>query len=68
MLIFDISEIEAIEQQKKEKEASLSAAAAATPTTTVTSYTPDYAAGLIAPATPVSSYFLRCTFFINKYT
>ncbi|XP_067657298.1 negative elongation factor A-like [Haliotis asinina] len=47
-----MAEIEAIEQQKKEKEAAASSAASATTTTTVTSYTPDYAAGLVPPATP----------------
>ncbi|XP_046545426.1 negative elongation factor A-like [Haliotis rubra] len=47
-----MAEIEAIELQKKEKEAAASSAASATTTTAVTSYTPDYAAGLVPPATP----------------
>ncbi|XP_005091121.1 negative elongation factor A [Aplysia californica] len=54
-----IADMEALEAQKKEKEAA-AAAAAANPTTAAAttvssalpSYAPDYAAGLIAPATP----------------
>ena len=45
-----ISEMEAIEQHKKEKEAAISSGLT---TTANPSYTPDYAAGLLAPATPV---------------
>ncbi|WAR20855.1 NELFA-like protein [Mya arenaria] len=41
---------EAVEQQRKEKEAAKAAQAAAGPTPAP--YTPDYAAGLISPATP----------------
>lgn len=46
-----------MEQQKKEKEAAAAAAAAVAASvaaTTAPSATPDYAAGLISPATPVS--------------
>ena len=56
-------DMEALEAQKKEKEAAAAAAAANPSTTAATSttpglpsYAPDYAAGLIAPATPVRNW------------
>ena len=52
-------DMEALEAQRKEKEAA--AAAAPPPSTTaapVPSYAPDYAAGLIAPATPVCRFII----------
>ena len=59
------SDMEALEAQKKEKELAM-AAAAANPasvastliSTALPSYAPDYAAGLIAPAAPVSTWLL----------
>lgn len=60
------TEMEALEQQKKEKEAAAAAAAAAAPTPTTTqSYTPDYAAGLVAPATPVCDFLLFLFHFLS---
>ncbi|ESO98384.1 hypothetical protein LOTGIDRAFT_206245 [Lottia gigantea] len=46
------AEVEAMEQQRKEKEAAIAAGLAVTTATTTVSATPDYAAGLMAPATP----------------
>ncbi|XP_050398986.1 negative elongation factor A [Patella vulgata] len=45
------ADVEAMEQQRKEKEASI-AAGTSVATTTTAPYTPDYAAGLMTPATP----------------
>lgn len=53
------TELEVMEQQKKAKEEAAAAAAAAT-TTAPQTVTPDYAAGLMAPATPVSLFALIC--------
>jgi hypothetical protein len=52
------AEMEAMEQAKKAKQEAEAAAAAsaASAATTTHSITPDYAAGLIAPATPVRKY------------
>ncbi|XP_076436250.1 negative elongation factor A-like [Babylonia areolata] len=46
------ADLEALEQQKKAKMEAAAAAASAAPSTVPQSITPDYAAGLMAPATP----------------
>lgn len=57
-----LTDMEALEAQRKEKEAAAAAGAIASSDTTTSTtstlstranYTPDYAAGLIAPAVPV---------------
>ena len=67
LYLLGLVELEAMEQQKKAKvEAAAAAAAAATPTTAPQPSTPDYAAGLMAPATPVSdnvTFTLLCQVF-----
>lgn len=56
------AEMEALEQQKKAKEEAAATSATA-PNTSAQPFTPDYAAGLMAPATPVSVVvvYLACT-------
>ena len=49
-----VTEMEALEQQKKAKEEAAATSATA-PNTSAQPFTPDYAAGLMAPATPVSA-------------
>ena len=60
--------MEALEQQKKAKEEAAATSATA-PNTSAQPFTPDYAAGLMAPATPVSIVVvhLACTPFLLPF-
>ena len=60
--------MEALEQQKKAKEEAAATSATA-PNTSAQPFTPDYAAGLMAPATPVSIIvvYLACTPFLLPF-